>query len=86
MPRIKVSENNENPDVFWMIRDKTTGLFYVGTYWKPFKKKGKLLYSQRNLATALKKLRGMGHNMTLLEVIQYKRVVLATCEANGYGT
>lgn len=83
MARKTIKKNVQDPDAFWMIRSKESGLFYTGKRWSKFRKTGKIYYSNRSIMTALRKL---GPNaLPLVEVVQFKRIEIAKCEAVGYG-
>ena len=83
MARKKIEKNQKDPNVFWMIREKSTGLYYTGKYWRSFAVAGKLFTSHNRLLGVIS--RKFKKNQELYEVVEFKRVEVAVAEVAGYG-
>jgi hypothetical protein len=83
MARKKIKKNQKDPNIFWMIREKSTGLYYTGKYWRSFAVAGKLFTSHNRLLGVIS--RRFKKDQELYEVVEFKRVELAVAEVAGYG-
>jgi hypothetical protein len=70
--------------IFWMIREKKTGLYFKGTRWVIFRQKGRMYFKLTSLMRALKRLTLAGA-VANLEVVEFKVKESAVCEALDYG-
>lgn len=83
MARKKIAKSQKDPNIFWMIREKSTGLYYTGKYWHKFAMAGKLFTSHNRLLGIIS--RNFKKDQELYEVVEFKRVELAVAEVKNYG-